>query len=517
MRILWGDAYKKEKAAEERRYVELEKQYRAAQEELEAKRKIDIDGKSQVITPGASSSKDLPTTYDFLKKSLNIIKPDFDLDCIPVIRKLCKTNANFSQIIKDLIRLANTGHKIKFNQEIPDSQVESMRNYIETSSKHWHVGAGGVNGVVNKMFRQLFQGGAVSCEWIPNADLDDIEELRFINPENIRFVAEKNSKGYQPYQKVVNRPLGTLLDQSLKKLNTSQYKYLALDSDGDLPYGIPPFLAALDPTRAQKDIQTNLDFILKQLGAFGYMDAKMAKPSPEPGESKEKYVARLQGLLTRLKDVTLQAMKDGVQVGFIDDHEFTFNNNTKDAQGLKDIIDIVEAWMAQGLGTDPIFMGRGEGSETMVTIMFSKMIAQLRNIQDVVRENLEFGYRLLLTLGGYKFKTISVEFNPSTITDDLKYQQAMEIKIRNLSTLYMMGIIGQDQFADGCGYIKPDQAKPRVDINDVNPATGEVKRKKREDDKNKSDRKVRDKNAPRGKVRQNNDSEPGGAKIISIS
>src|SRR5690606_29325190 len=104
-------------------------------------------------------------------------------------------------------------------------------------------------------------------------------------------------------------------------------------------------------------------------------------------------------------------------------------------------------------------------------------------------------------LGGFKFKNLRVQFNRSTITDDLKYQQAEEIKIRNLVVKYHYGQIGMEQFADELGYIKPDQSKPRIDINASDPMGTSIQKKKREDDKNASQRKSNEKEKPQGKTR----------------
>ena len=104
----------------------------------------------------------------------------------------------------------------------------------------------------------------------------------------------------------------------------------------------------------------------------------------------------------------------------------------------------------------------------------------------------------------YKFDFVRVEFNRSTIQDDLKYQQAEEIKIRNLLALYQDGQISMEQYADAMGLEKPDQAKPRIDRNAPAPndAGGAEKKAKREKDKDKSDRKVRDKNKPQGTIKK---------------
>lgn len=134
------------------------------------------------------------------------------------------------------------------------------------------------------------------------------------------------------------------------------------------------------------------------------------------------------------------------------------------------------------------------------------MLSQLSNVQEMLSANLKFGYALELRLAGFDFKGLRVEFNPSTITDELKYQQGQEYKIRNVYNKYMFGIISIQQAADELQYDKPDQEEPRGPLD----GSGQEK-EEREKDKDDSDRKVRDKNKPQPKrkdqKKSNNDEE----------
>ena len=484
------------------------------------KKEISIDGKRTIVTPGPSSVRDIPVSsaFDVVQASLRVLPSEVQSDIVvPLIRQLAKVNPDVSQALNDFVRLANTGHKIKFDPSVGETQVEEMRQFIIESSKSWHVGAGGMNGIVNKMFRQLQIGGASSMEWIPNIQLNNIEESRFVNPETIRFVVDKNYKGYQPYQRPHYRHIIDNI-KNLRKLNQLQFRYFAMNGDTDLPYGYPPYLAAMDALVTQKHMVDNIKFIVTLLGAFGYVSANMEKPEQQAGETDQAYLARLKSLLEEFKVVVQRGTRDGVLVGFKDDHEFEFKETAKNAAGVKDIFEQNELLVASGLNYDAIFMGRPGATETLVTIMFTKMISQLRNSQDIVAEQLEFGYKFALTLGGFKFKRLHVEFNKSTLTDELKYQQAQEIKIRNLNALYDQGQISQDQYADDMNLIKPDQQEPRITREKTSPGDGSmdpVTKKKTKDTKNRSAKKGRDKNNPQGTVKKQRNSADD-TKIIKI-
>lgn len=457
-----------------------------------------------VITPnlpsGRTSKPEYSNTLGLINKTLEIIKAEHSFDLIPVIRKLAKVNPDMSQALQDLTQLANTGHLIKFDPGVSPELQDQMREELDIASKAWGTGLAGVNGIVNKMISQLLIGGAISNEWVPNKQLDGIDNLVFVNPENIRFAFNKSAGRYDIYQNINN---GIILQGKVLghvKLNPNTFKYYGLNGDTDLPYGTPPYLAALDPLATQRFMIDNIKFIVETMGILGYLDVKIAKPDMQDNESEEAYTGRLELLLDQLKTRAAQGFRDGINVGFKDDHEFDFKSTTKGVTGVESIFNQNELQVSSGLKYDAAFSGRGAGSETMTTILFTKMLSQLTNIHNIIIENLKFGYTLHLRLKGFKFKYLDVEFNKSTITDDLKYNQAREIKQRVLRVLYADGIISQEQYADEMGYKKPDKKEPRVPIDPAAITKGVVSKTNRKDGKDRSARSSRDKQKPQGTI-----------------
>lgn len=103
------------------------------------------------------------------------------------------------------------------------------------------------------------------------------------------------------------------------------------------------------------------------------------------------------------------------------------------------------------------------------------MISQLKNIQTLVIFVLEFFYSLELRLAGFNNKGITIQFGTSTVSDDIKLQQAREYRARVNITLYNQGIISQDQFARDMGYENPDLPEPRTPVDsDDSSGTGDT-------------------------------------------
>ena len=457
--------------------------------------------KPDVVSTLPNTRKSSPdTTYNLqsFKEGVNLVTPSFVRECIPIIRRLYKVNPDLGIALFDIIQLTNTGYDISFDASVTPDQADIMREHIEARTKEWNYGTAGLPGIINKMIAQLYVSGAVSTEWVPNRKLTGLESVIFVNPESIEFSLDKRKTTYKPYQRV-KRSFVASKDKSpdLVKLNPKTYRYYGLFSDEDAPYGIPPFLAALENIDSQMFMKKNIRHIVQQVGLMGFLEILVSKPGQNADESEAAYVARLNSLLTTTKTNIGDGMIDGTMVGFDEDHEFNFHSTTKNMQGLGDVFNLVESQVANGLKTSGSFIGvNSGGTETMITIVFTKMLSQLTNIQNILSQNLEYGLALELRMAGFKFKDVKLEFKASTISDDLKIQQAIEIKVRNLQALYNQGIISQETYATKMGYLKPDEKEPRQSNDDlINDAKDKENREK---DKDKSDRKVRDKKKTQG-------------------
>ena len=214
------------------------------------------------------------------------------------------------------------------------------------------------------------------------------------------------------------------------------------------------------------------------------------------------YERRLDRELKRLKMRLRDGMKDGLVVGYKDDHEFKMNSTTKDMGNIDKAWNLNQQSVANGLGVNGSIIGvNAQASAEGSGVVLSKMISQLKNLQMIVSHVLDFLYSLELRLAGFNNKGMRITWKTSTIADDIKVQQANQYKIQNLDLLYKAGIISQAQYAWEMGYDSPDQEGPRVPLEDqygsgnTDPQEG-TKKKQRQEDKNQSARRTRDKSNP---------------------
>lgn len=456
-------------------------------------------GKSIVPPPGNRSTEPTGGNYNFnlgnLTNKLNVVNPEFQIDAIPLIRKLYKVNEDLGSVLYDSIQLTNTGHNIKFSQDVKPELADKMREHLKKVSKTWHRGTASVDGLINKWIAQIYVSGALSVEWVPNTTLTGIAQNAIINPETIRFALDKDGS-YSSLQKTKGL-LSNAKNGGFKKLNDNTYMYLSLFSDDDTPYGVPPFLTALSAIDTQGEMKSNINYILKQLGLLGYLEVTVDKPDQEAQESETKYRDRLTRLLSETKNNMLKGFKDGIVVGFENDHNFEFHSTSKNLNGVSDIFNMNERQIANGLKTSPAFLGVGGGNtESFMSIVFTKTLSQLRNTQDILAACLERGYEMELLLAGFNYPgRLEVEFNRSTITDEVKIQQSREYKQRVLSALFMDGIISSETYAEEMGYQKPHKVMTPQQVHKIKnpPAPNNINKEDADkDSKNKSARKTRE-------------------------
>lgn len=436
------------------------------------------------------------------RNGYQMVNPEDMTKVIPILRKLFRVNPDLGSVVFDLTQLTNTGHTIKFDQSVSAKDAAAMRAHLEKVSDNWHEGVAGIDGLINKWVIQIYITGALSNEWVPKLDLSGIDYNTLVDTETIVFGKKLRGK-YEPFQRsTINGPRTV---DGLIKLNPYTYKYFGLMGDNDTPYGIPPFITALCAMDTQKDMDQNIRNIIDQVGLLGYLQVKIDKPDINAGESYPQYEKRLENILTETRKNMSKGMKDGIAVGYEGDHEFEFHSATKSVGGVNEIYNLNQVKVANGLKTSPIFLGTSAGSsETFISVVFSKMLSQLKNTQQIISKNLQKGYELELAMAGFKYKSLKVEFKPSTITDDVKIQQGREAKQRINRALWVDGIISQETYAEEMGFIKPAKKRDPIELHitppkdETNPDQTEekVKKDKREADKDKSDRNVRDKNKP---------------------
>lgn len=438
------------------------------------------DPKAGLPMRRVSIPSDNVNLFDIAKGSgpVPFINPKkFPVEIYELLGYLTMFNPDLRQACKHVVELGNTGHLLTVKSET-DAAIDAIVNRIETQAPTMYPFAAGVDGLVNALFSQIIRFGATSTEWVPNRKLDGVEQVFLVPVKQIRWIMRQDKMGYIPVQKpdgmVVTNP------QNYVQLNPRTYHYMNLETDEDSPYAIPPFVAAIGPVAIQKMMTDNIRKITKKLGIMGMLTYSVEPPVQRPGESEDVYTTRCLEFLNTMAAQVQGTFSEGIALGFKGAFDFDVQSITGDARGVTDIFNLNENQLFSAIGSDPAMHGRTSATtETYASVMYSKMISQLRNTQLITAHALEFGFSLDLLLSGIPADGLSIAFRPSEALNNLQESQSEMIDIANASALYKEGVIDQHEKARRLGYQKPALAEPLPDpslANDKNlnqrPNTG---------------------------------------------
>lgn len=422
---------------------------------------------SQTVSAGRSSiPEDYTSIYDVLMGEMSLVNPEFQLEAIRAIEWLAKYNPDLSYALDNIVQLSNTPYDIYFNDGIPDEQVMAMKASLNRAEKQWYAYSGGMNCLRNDLLAQIAISGCLSAEVVPNGNLDGVQKLVLVASRNVRFAYDPAIDEYQPYQqitKVGNKSVKGGVS-GLNKLNILTYKYFALRRFTESPYGIPPFLAALDSIAIEKDMMVNFRHVIKKLGVLGFLSVMMKMPIKGQNMTDQQYADQCRTFLMDAGNEVEKGLGKGYLIGFEGQHTFNMESITTNVAGAKDLFRLNSEMKIAGLKQDPLMLGRNYSTtETVGRVILAKLSAQLQNYQILIDKFMSEAMFMHLALQGYtNLEYVTVESKKPLISDETREQEAFSAKIANADSLYNNGTISQIQRAQMLGYDKPDQDDPRV-------------------------------------------------------
>lgn len=425
-----------------------------AQNTFDAKQDI---RKGLTDLPDTSIRSSVDNNANLINGLHNVILPEYGLDWLPVLDRLSVLHHDFSKAVQNVLDLANTPYKITF-EGVSEMQRKKMSKYLEQQRSIVFSKFGEAN-FINTSLRQIAVFGALSCELVVSKDLRYVKEVVFVPNTEVRFIYENGA--YLPYQEVRTATITKGNMYGYQKLNTYTYKYRPIVNQGNIPYGIPPFLSALESTGIERDMIKNFASLMKRLGMFGFLEVLLQAPERQDGESDEEYVTRLSTIAKTQGSGIANNLSEGYVVGFEGYQNFKMNGNDTNGKGQSELLSIIDTRAITGLKQDPNMLGRHTTvTETFGKVLLTLLINQTETYQMIVASFLEHLYMNILKLGGFEVDNLKIEFSKPNVTDELKDEQTKTAKISNLTTLYQQGIITQTQMANELGYNQPAQPAP---------------------------------------------------------
>lgn len=405
------------------------------------------------------------------------VKPDIPFEYLGILQNLASVNPDISYAVENIVQLGNTPYIIDFGDSVSDAEADKMRKVIRDSSKVWYGSINSRSVLIANMLDQLVVNGCLSFEAIILQDLTGIDKVVLPNPKHIEFMYDEETLSFQPYQRVYTGLISKskLVDGDLIKLNPNTYKYFPLRNRSEKPYGVPPFLSAIDMTATELDVLDNFKKVAKNIGVLGFMEVIVNRPQRQKSsngewlETNTEYNQRcVEYLNTVIRPEAELGFTTGMIAGFKEDLTIKHQaNNSTNINGADKFLEALTVIKHAGLKQDPILLGRPfNTSEALGRVILDKFASQVTSYQDIVACGLAELFKLELVLKGFPVMDLSVVFDKPNVKDEKTAQEAQGSKIGNKILLYNQGIISQTQLANELDYDKPDQEEPRTKTTD---------------------------------------------------
>ncbi|KAK0039541.1 hypothetical protein Bpfe_031026 [Biomphalaria pfeifferi] len=406
---------------------------------------LPIDGRSSNETVGGAIGTALQT--------YSTVSPIVNFDALKLLKNFAIFNPDVSQFCDNIINLSNTGHNIQIDASSSSIAEQALNRLNETATRLYKNGAG-VDGLMNAYAFQVSWSGALSSEDVVNIPGKRVEQTVLVPVEQIRFKYNAALGFYEPYQKPINAlqnanrtPFGLI------PLHPTTYRYYALQTIENSPYGKPPASAAIETIcESQKPILENIRYIAQKFGLLGLFTAAVTPPSKNAGETITEHQARSEKYLSEVTKALLSYIREGLVVSYRD-QKIEHTNIADGARGVYDLNRISEEQVMSGLGMQPAFFGRTDSTtETYADVVYSLLLAKVHNIQRLIKRRQEQTYRLDLRLGGLEVDGVSIKFNKTFSRNTLEETQADQTKWEVVLAKVTHGVISPDQGAQELGY-----------------------------------------------------------------
>ncbi len=455
--------------------------------------------KIQTATPpisaeGRQTVPDMVSIFDIIQ-GMMIIKPGFDQEYLQAIEWLAKVNPDVSNALENIL-MANTTYTTHFDKSVPQAVAKKMQEELTLLHESWYQFSKSKSGLVRDMITQLAIYGATSTEGIPQNDLNGLTRIVLPSPVNIYFAYDKKTGDYLPMQKIPRNHLNSIITNikmesgQFIKLNPLTFQYQTLTRIGETPYGVPPFIAALNALVIQKDMVENLKAIINKLGLLGFLQVLLQKPKQLPSQSIEQHEEALRDKLTQNASQVQEGMKKGFMMGYEGTTAEMTPTGAANANGAEKLMDMNDRMVITGLKMDPSMMGKqNTTTETFARVILTKLGTQLHSYQETVATVLAYYDLMHLQLKGFKVKSVTHEFEAVMLGDKVKDEEAYGKKIENTFKLRDKNIIDDMQTANILGYDSPAGPYPEPIVVDPNatvqpaPAPADAKKKKPGDKK----------------------------------
>ena len=429
-------------------------------------------GSDYPVHGGRTSYPSSVNLLTFLGQQYALVSPNFPAQLLPLLKNLAFWNYDVSNAVFNVATMANTKFRYKFPDTILEKDSKKYREFLNIRRNQYY--KGGIHSLNRDLFTQLATSGTVSAEIVPKNNLSGVDSVVMVAVEQIGFYYSGEEGKFIPYQHLVSTNGNGYASQSgtenktlpigAIELNRTTYQYIPIQLFDNSPFAVPPLAAALQHIELDSFLISNMRHAFKKLGMMGFLEILLTAPLRNQNENDEDYWGRCNERLKQAEEQAQRGLASGIGIGFKDNSEFKLHQTISDASGAKDLIELNDQRKSTGLKQDGMLAGRPAQtvSEATAKVILSKLSMQLGSYQMAVAHFLAELFRIDLALNGFGNVQLEVVFDEANVTDDLKSEQAKQLKILNAINMRDQNIISQTQAANLLGIDVPFGDKPIV-------------------------------------------------------
>lgn len=404
------------------------------------------------LPDGGRSSEEFGGLMSGYNAMWGSVSPVIDFDMLATLKNFWIHNPDFSQYVANIVNLGNPGHQIIVDAAT-DAKAEAALKRINETATRIYPHACGVDGLINQYLTSISWSGAISSEDVVNLAARRVEKVVLVPVEQIRFKYDKESDEYRPYQRS-NGLGGSRNEMGLIPLHPETYRYFALSTVENSPYAKPPASAVVEPIlRSQTPIMENIQYMAQKVGLLGLVAVSVVPPPRVRGtEDDASYQIRASRYLKAVKEKLEGSVNKGLIVT-ARDQKVEHTPVTAGASGVYDINRISEEQVFSAMHAMPGFHGRTDSTtETFAYVVYNLLVAQVANIQRLVKRRQERTYKLDLALAGIEVDAVRLRFKHPYSLNPKADAETDETKVRTVLAKVRAGIITPDQGAQELGY-----------------------------------------------------------------
>jgi hypothetical protein len=344
---------------------------------------------SQLDTPGAASFSGLMGRLETLYDGY---PADSRQRVISLMRWLTQRDDDMNGSLRDQIAIANPGHTFDFvggKRAVAAAQAE-----IQLFADRVFPEGGGLDGLNNNQIAEIVRTGATSLEWYPLPSRRGVDNVAVVRAEVVHIARDDAGLHY---------------DQRLRsgefiRLNPQTYRYLPILTDGDSPYGIPLFIAALEAAERKQKLSGHVDRVIEMMRVLAFVTATFPEPTPEQLGLATRQDPRYADLCAQYFREAAELMYDAAPRGLFvgpSGAEVSVTNLTTSLAGVPDLLKENNRRLWTATRTLPFLRGSMDSTtEALAKVAFPMVEAEAGNIQMVLARQLEHGLNLHLRLKG---------------------------------------------------------------------------------------------------------------------